>query len=112
MATSFNPEIARQLHSELMKLRDGIVTFEASKASELVLVSPEKLNDIRNLVHYIAFRQHDLSEIRQKLRLLGLNSLEQIDTDVLGQLNTVIRALGQLFPEFFRNGTIIRAQIV
>ncbi len=99
MATSFNPEIAKQLHQELIKLRDDIVTFEASKASELVFVFPEKLNDIRNLIHYIAFRQHDVSEIRQKFRLLGLNSFEQIETDVLGQLNTIIRALGQLFPE-------------
>jgi|GEM_PF-3971750 len=99
MATPFNPEKINELQSELIALRDEIRTFEASKSSELLSVPSEKQSDMRNLIHFMAFRQHDVSEIRQKLRLLGLNPFGEIETDVLGQLTTIIRALRQMFPE-------------
>jgi pyruvate kinase len=96
MTTPFNPKNIRQLHSELVRLRDEIIRYEESMASELLSVPRDREADARNLIRFIGFNQLDTSELKHKLRIFGLNSFEQIETDVLEQLDAVIQALDQM----------------
>lgn len=58
--------------------------------------APEHRESLRNLLHYLAFRSHDLRETQQALAALGLSSLGRAEPHVLSTLNAVRHALAAL----------------
>ncbi len=57
---------------------------------------PEFRDSARNLVHYLALRQTDISELQEELATLGLSSLGRAERNVMGSLQAVSRALDRL----------------
>jgi len=50
----------------------------------------------RNLVHYIALRQHDVRDLQEKLTENGLSSLGRCEANVLGAIDAVLRVLHRI----------------
>jgi pyruvate kinase len=84
------------LHGALVELRQGCLDAEAEFADLLGAVRPIHRNGARNLVHYIAFRRHDLRSVQEDLARFGLSSLGRCESHVLSTLDTVIDVLGRL----------------
>ncbi|MBV5315917.1 MAG: hypothetical protein JZU47_21640 [Prolixibacteraceae bacterium] len=96
MATQLKSEVVSQSYSELLSLRNKIVDFEQEMAGELSFVAAQNLDNARNLVHYIGFKQQDITLLQSKLLVLGLNPLENPESNVLYRIDVVLGALAQI----------------
>jgi pyruvate kinase len=88
-----------RLRAELAELEANALAQEATLAAELERLHPENRAAGRNLVHYLALRQHDLRDLQRELTALGLSSLGRSEPYVLATLEAVDRALGGLSGE-------------
>jgi len=96
MTTQLKSEVVSQSYSELLSLRNKIVDFEQEMSGELSSVAAENLDNARNLVHYIGFKQPDITLLQSKLLALGLNPLENPESNVLDRIDAVLGALAQI----------------
>jgi pyruvate kinase len=85
-----------RLVGELMELRHGALALERSLASELARIPPDQQTSARNLVHYLAVRQHDIRRIQDDLAQLGLSSLGRLERYALASVDAVLVALSRL----------------
>lgn len=74
----------------LRELRANCVAAEREFEPWLRAVRPRHTTSARNLVHYVAFRRHDLRELQEQLARRGLSSLGRCEADVLGALDRLI----------------------
>jgi pyruvate kinase len=102
--------------SEVKHLREAIAALmataaerEASLAVELQRLHPENRAAGRNLVHYIALRQHDLRDLQHELTALGLSSLGRAEPYVFATLEAVDRALAALSGDAHSTATTLVA---
>ena len=86
-------EIAPTL-TELTELRHQITHAVETHRSELEALPPERQASARNLIHYLALRQHDLRHLQSGLATLGVSSLGRAEAHVLPTLDAVLRVLG------------------
>ncbi|MGB5336601.1 MAG: hypothetical protein WBN07_13350, partial [Woeseiaceae bacterium] len=70
--------------------------LESEFATELSAVHPEFRDSAKNLVHYVALRQFDISQMQEDLLTLGLSSLGQAERNVMGLIAAVQRTLHNL----------------
>ncbi len=89
----------QQLSADIAKLVANARELEASLAPELDCLHPNHRAAGRNLVHYLALRQHDLRQLQHELTALGLSSLGRSEPYVLATLEAVERALRALSGE-------------
>jgi pyruvate kinase len=113
--------IDRLIH-ELRELRDSALALERDLESELAAIPLKNQASARNLVHYLAVRQHDLREIQDELAELGLSSLGRLERYALASVDSVLAALSRLCeppepldlmpapPVDFRTGTRLLAE--
>ncbi len=85
-----------QLSSELSSLISNMVDLEAGLLKQPDAIQEAHRRSARNLVHYLALRQHDLRPLQSQLALLGLSSLGRAESHVLSTVLTVHRALHAL----------------
>ncbi len=85
-----------RLSEQLEAICGRAVALEAEYADELAAVHPEFRDSARNLVHYLALRQSDISELQDDLAALGLSSLDRAERNVMGSLRAVMLALESL----------------
>lgn len=64
--------------------------------TDLSRVAPRYLDSARNLVHYLALREHDLRTLQEQLAWLGLSSLGRSESHVLANLDKVLGILHTL----------------
>ncbi len=84
--------VSEQLASICERARD----LESEFSAELDAVHPEFRDSARNLVHYVALRQFDISELQEDLLTLGLSSLGRAERNVMGLVYAVRTALQKL----------------
>ncbi|HEY4650575.1 MAG TPA: pyruvate kinase, partial [Pontibacter sp.] len=84
------------LISELEKLYKEAVALEEKFNEELRRVHPRFRKSARNLLHYLALRQHDIRELQEALMVLGLSSLGRAEGHVLASLHAVLNQLCHL----------------
>ncbi|HTF34287.1 MAG TPA: pyruvate kinase [Myxococcota bacterium] len=89
------PTIKRLIH-DLRELRDSALALERDLGGELAAIPLEHLPSARNLLHYLAVRQHDVREIQDDLAKLGLSSLGRLEPHVLACVDSVLAALSRL----------------
>lgn len=87
-----NELLDKQLQCIIARARE----LESDYAEELAAVHPEYRDSARNLVHYLALRQTDISELQEHLASLGLSSLGRAERNVMGSLQAVSHALHRL----------------
>ena len=85
-----------QLSSELSSLVSNMLDLEAGLLKQPEAIHEAHRRSARNLVHYLALRQHDLRPLQSQLALLGLSSLGRAESHVLSTVLTVHRALNAL----------------
>lgn len=84
------------LISELTDLRTAMMREEASLEGRMDEICDSHRESARNLVHYIALRQHDVRDLQEKLTENGLSSLGRCEADVLGAIDAVLRVLHRI----------------
>ena len=86
----------QQLLRELMQLRESISRFEQEYSHKIKEIHPRYGESAKNLLHYLALRQHDLRPLQDQLAILGLSSLGRAESHVLANLDTVCNTLHEL----------------
>jgi len=71
----------------LSKIRARLQKLERGLAEPLAAVHPSYRRSARNLVHYVAFRRHDVREAQRFLTALGLASLGHCESAVVTNLD-------------------------
>jgi pyruvate kinase len=86
------PRLIRQLAA----LRDDALALEQPFAAELTAIPAERRPSGRNLLHYLALRQHDIRGLQSELSELGMSSLGRLEAHALASIEAVISALERL----------------
>ncbi|GAB3198146.1 pyruvate kinase [Pontibacter aydingkolensis] len=81
------------LIEQLEQLYDQAVALEKKFAPTLEKVAPEFKKSAKNLLHYLALRQHDIRDLQAALAELGLSSLGRAEGHVLASLQAVRKQL-------------------
>ena len=71
---------------ELVRLEGRLVDLEKRMRAALDRVAPDRRESAKNLVHYVALRQHDLRDLQVGLSQRGLSSLGRSESCVMGTL--------------------------
>jgi len=90
-------ELARLVAArrELLDLARNLAELEAGMREALERVPSAWRASARNLVHYIALRQHDLRQLQVELAGLGLSSLGRSESCVQSSLRQVMQRLDE-----------------
>jgi pyruvate kinase len=86
----------RSTLAQLQTVRSRLQKLERGLAEPLAAVHPSYRASARNLVHYIAFRRHDMRKAQRVLAASGLASLGHCESAVIANLNAVIGLLRPL----------------
>ena len=78
------------------ELRRAALAFETEFADALSHAPSVRRESLRNLLHYLAVRRHDVREVQYMLARLGLSSLGRMESHVLASLNAVLEVLLRL----------------
>ncbi|WP_083610148.1 pyruvate kinase [Pontibacter flavimaris] len=79
----------QNLIHQLDQLHQDAVTLEEKFATTVKAVHPKFKKSARNLLHYLALRQHDIRDLQEQLAQLGLSSLGRAEGHVLASLQAV-----------------------
>jgi len=79
----------KELIDKLHALQQEAWQLETSFAQQIEAVHPRFRDSAKNLLHYLALRQHDIRELQDKLTPLGLSSLGRSEAHVLASLQAV-----------------------
>src|SRR5262245_56855903 len=93
MPTPYDSTQLELLAAAVTKLRDQAVLLEQAYTTEIKKVIPDYQKSARNLLHYLALRQHDVRELQHELTLAGVSSLGRREAHVLASLSAVIEIL-------------------
>ncbi len=94
------------LIDELEKITAHVREQEDKFRNAIVKVKTPYRVSAKNLVHYTAVRQRDISEIQDKLSSLGLSSLGRAESHVMGTLNSVLAILHTINGTSYRPGDL------
>jgi pyruvate kinase len=99
IATSCNRQSAdalpRKLSEQLKAIHADLLRLEREFESRLAECALHK-ESVRNLIHYLALRRHDIRELQEELAALGLSSLGRTESHVLAGIEAVLKLLHQL----------------
>ncbi len=84
------------LRAAVEHLRNEAIAREQAAAATINALPAAARDDARNLLHYLALRDHDQRRLQEALATAGLSSLGRSEGDVLPALSAVIRALAAL----------------
>ncbi|HXH66036.1 MAG TPA: pyruvate kinase [Candidatus Limnocylindrales bacterium] len=96
MKTRFRRHQLEHLLQSLEELRSHCLAMEEDLKEEIDQVAPGCRPSARNLVDYLALRQHDVREVQRELSRLGLSSLGRLEGHTLAAIDAVIVALRKL----------------
>lgn len=90
------PEQLQELATQLDTLYQDAVALEKQFSSSVELAHSKLRESAKNLLHYLALRQHDIRALQERLAELGLSSLGRAEGHVLASLQAVQNILCQL----------------
>src|SRR5262245_55732669 len=93
MPTPYGSTHLEQLAATVTKLCDQALLLEQTYDTEIKKVVPDYQSSARNLLHYLALRQHDVRELQHELTMAGVSSLGRSEAHVLASLTAVIEIL-------------------
>ncbi len=79
--------------AELEQIRESCLSAEDEFAESIAKACPQSKASVRNLLHYLAFRKHDLRKLQTKLASMGLSSLGRAESSILAGLEAVVASL-------------------
>src|SRR3974390_2036070 len=84
------------LRDELLALQHHALDVEQIGEDEIALCDPSRRSAARNLVDYLALRQHELGSLQRALQRHGFSSLGVVQGHVMSSIETVLRVLDEL----------------
>lgn len=84
------------LSEQLDTISDRAEKLEARFTDALSDVHPDFYESAKNLIHYVALRRADISELQEQLSFLGLSSLGRAEKNVMSSIRTVKNALKKI----------------
>ena len=90
---AYQPKNLERIYEQVRSLRHDALALEIELDQQLSEIALNYRRSARNLVHYLAVRQHDLRDLQRDLQVLGLSSLGRLEGRVLPVLNAVLVAL-------------------
>jgi len=97
-------EDLQKLRSDVAQLETRLIAAEAAHAAALAAVHPRYAASARNLVHYVALRQHDLRRLQLELWRRGFSSLGHLEGHALDAIESVHERLDDALA---RGGTAV-----
>ncbi len=82
-----------ELIRELLVVHAAMLDLEERGRVYVEQLHPSYMNSARNLLHYLALRQHDIRALQPRLAALGLSSLGRAEASVLGSVEAVLNGL-------------------
>ncbi len=95
-ASESGPQLMKALAESVGRLRAHMCLLEVQSSPTLDGVLPRYVASARNLIHYLALRQHDIRLLQAQLAELGLSSLGRTEAHVLASVEAVLARLQQL----------------
>ncbi len=95
-AVPWDSHVLAELIDELEATRTRCLLVEHALDEDLRDQHQSYRDSARNLLHYVALRQHDIREVQKRLASLGLSSLGRTEAHVLDNLVTVLKILHHL----------------
>lgn len=92
-------DLAGQLLKEVHALEQAGIEQETLCQADLALIHPVFRESARNLLHYLAVRQHDIRDLQRELAFLGLSSFGLLEMHVQSSLSAVARRLQDMRGE-------------
>lgn len=88
------------LIQQLMSIRQEMLRFGERFKGSIDDLDPSYRESAKNLLHYLAFRRHDLRGLQSELAELGLSSLGRSESHVMATIEAVLNTLSRLadFP--------------
>ncbi len=96
MALRFTHEVLQKCYEQIASLRNDAILIEKNYRKEIYAAPPEYRESVKNLLHYIALRRHDIRSLQVQLGYLGLSSLGRLEAHVLAGLDSVLAALQKM----------------
>jgi pyruvate kinase len=87
--------LPRKLSGQLQAIHADVLRLEREFESHLGACALHK-KSVRNLIHYLALRHHDIRELQEELAALGLSSLGRMESHVLPGIEAVLKLLYRL----------------
>lgn len=82
-----------ELIRELLVVHASMLDLEERGTVRVEKLHPSYRKSARNLLHYLALRQHDIRALQPRLAALGLSSLGRAEASVLGRVEAVLNCL-------------------
>jgi len=82
-----------ELIRELLVVHSAMLNLEERGRVHVEKLHPSYTKSARNLLHYLALRQHDIRALQPRLATLGLSSLGRAEASVLGRVEAVLNGL-------------------
>jgi pyruvate kinase len=82
-----------ELIRELLVVHAALLDLEERGSVYVETLHPSYRKSARNLLHYLALRQHDIRPLQRRLATLGLSSLGRAEASVLGSVEAVLNCL-------------------
>ena len=92
----FTSDKLDDLIQKLTAIRDRMLQLEAMHSQDVTLAGDEYKASARNLLHYLALRQHDIRELQVELSHFGLSSLGRAESHTLASVDAVLAVLHRL----------------
>ena len=103
---------AAQLVGQLVALRRAALDHE-TRHDDVLRGLPENARDsARNLLHYLALRQHDIRELQDQLSRLGLSRLGRAEAHTLASIDAILDALHALTASARPAGARVRGTAI
>ncbi len=87
--------LPRKLSRQLKAIHADLLHLEREFEPQLAQCALHK-ESVRNLVHYLALRRHDIRQLQEELAALGLSSLGRTESHVLAGVESVLKLLHRL----------------
>ena len=85
-----------ELIRELLVVHAAMLDLEERGRVHVERLHPSYWKSGRNLLHYMALRQHDIRALQPRLAALGLSSLGRAEASVLGSVEAVLNCLHRM----------------
>ena len=92
----WNADKLAEILTQVSSIHAGMLRLEAQHHARLEKTHESFRQSGRNLLHYLALRQHDIRSLQEKLALLGLSSLGRTESHALAGLEAVLSILREL----------------
>ncbi|MBF8274495.1 MAG: Pyruvate kinase [Magnetococcales bacterium] len=93
------PETLKKINrliESVSHMRLHCLAYEETHTNIVSMVAQNHRPSARNLLHYLALRQHDISKTQEELSSLGLSSLGRLEAHVMATINAVLKTLHRL----------------